>query len=84
MLLCRRGSATGIGLAMSTKPFCASVRVFRPGPIDLGFPVTQVIYAVTAHKPGVIRIAGCDISYGVGARTQHVGAAFIDHVHRSH
>jgi hypothetical protein len=84
VLYCRRDSGTAIGVALSTSPYCASVHMVRPGPVDLGFPVRQVIYAVTAHRPGIVRIEGCDISFRIGSRsgTQHAGAGFIDHVHR--
>jgi len=36
--------------------------------ITLGFTTTQVLVAVTPHKPGTVHIAGIDVTYTQGLR----------------
>jgi hypothetical protein len=68
----------GMGPASEGKTICATLRQFHPGPVDLGFPATELIYAVTATRPGRLRVEGADVSYldGVITGQQHAGSGF--------
>jgi hypothetical protein len=74
------------GLGMSylsdAKEICARFEPFRPGPVDLGFPATEIAFVVTAHHPGQVRVEGAEVTYVDGAvpGRQHVGAGFVLHL----
>lgn len=61
---------------------CASLVPFRPGPVDLGFPATEIAYIVTPTTPGRVRVEGSDVSYldGVRPGQQHAGNGFVLYV----
>jgi hypothetical protein len=67
---------TGVGYA---KHVCASLRVFRPGRVDLGFFPTELAYIITPTTPGLVRVEGADVNYADGSRegTQHTGSGFV-------
>jgi hypothetical protein len=50
---------------------CATIRPFAPGPVDLGFPATEIVYEITARTPGRVRIEGAEVSYDDGGRAGH-------------
>jgi hypothetical protein len=82
ILTCRVADPNlGLGFDTDTSP-CATVGVFHPGTIDLGFPATEIIYKITAAHPGTIRIEGADVSYSDGTRrgVQHAGSGAVIHV----
>jgi hypothetical protein len=58
---------------------CATVRPFKPGPVDLGFPATEIVYEVTATTPGRVRIEGAEVSYDDDGRAgeQHAGIGVV-------
>jgi hypothetical protein len=59
---------------------CATVRPFKPGPVDLGFSTTEIVYEVTATTPGRVRIEGAEVSYDDDdgrAGEQHVGIGVV-------
>lgn len=79
VLVCHRnGSTTAVGTQESGLSFsCSTVIPFTsPMTIDLGFSATQVLVAVTPQRPGVVHIAGIDVTYAQGPRhtTQRAGA----------
>lgn len=59
---------TGIGTEYTDllRRQCATVRPFRTGRVDLGFPATEIVYEVTASTPGRVRIEGSDVAYNDG------------------
>jgi hypothetical protein len=68
----------GMGLDDNSAPG-ASVAVFHPGTIDLGFPATEIVYKITFARPGTVRIEGADVSYSDGTRhaVQHAGSGTV-------
>ena len=68
----------GMGTGIDTSP-CAAVTRFRPGRIDLGFPATEIIYRVSATRPGTVRIEGAGVSYDDGTRRgdQRAGSGIV-------
>jgi hypothetical protein len=69
---------TGSGTASPAvaRRICATRRPFRPGPGDLGFSATEIVYAVTPARTGRIRVEGADVSYLAGddSGSQHAGS----------
>ena len=86
VLLCRVANPhLGVGMEPDTSP-CATVREFRPGKVDLGFPATELIYKITATRAGTLHISGADVSYSAAGRnsTQHAGNGILVKVSNPH
>lgn len=68
----------GTGTLKSQRDVCASLRPFRPGSVDLGFPATEVAYLITAEHSGRLQVEGADVSYSSGFRSgaQRAGSGF--------
>lgn len=74
----RIAGTPGVGVVSSTHSLCASTRQFRPGCIDVGTNVDQIIYAITPTRTGTLRIAGTAVTYSAG--TQHTGIGDVEKV----
>lgn len=62
VLTCQIGSTgSGIGFTSDTSP-CAQIKAFHAGRVDIGFPVTEIIYNVIAAHVGTIRIEGAEVA----------------------
>ena len=78
LLVCQRnGSNTAVGFQDGQlSDSCSRLAALRtPADLTLGFTTAQVIIQVTAHQPGILHIAGYDVTYHQGLRhgSQHVG-----------
>lgn len=44
-------TGVGTGYLADLRELCTTVRTFASGPLDLGFPATELVYEVTAPRP---------------------------------
>lgn len=87
VLRCRQSSdetgEAGLGVggtAYNPRHVCTSLTPFRPGIVAIGSSRDGLVAAITARRPGVLRVQGWQVKYQDGWRTGNQVAGIYDRV----